>query len=106
MSKVIWLTPAGDLGIIPESVYYENQLDAYSTSGGDLTYKIVTGSLPAGLTLSSTGLLSGIPGAISDIQKFLQKTTFTDDDITKCSFHLLLIIYYTILDIMGEKFKF
>ena len=43
---------------------------------------------------------------ISDTQKILQKSKYTDEDITKCSFHLLLIIYYTILDIIGKKIKF
>jgi Putative Ig domain len=90
MSKVIWLTPAGDLGIIPELVYYENQLDSYSTSGGDLTYKLVTGSLPAGLTISSTGLLSGIPSALSNIEsyQFVVRSTNTNGNISDRTFSI------------------
>ena len=43
---------------------------------------------------------------ISDTQKILQKSKYTDEDITKCSFHFLLVLYYTILDMFGEKIKF
>lgn len=60
-SAPIWLTPAGDLGIIPELEYYILSLDAYNPEGGDLTYSIVSGSLPAGLRLENNGTLNGIP---------------------------------------------
>jgi hypothetical protein len=60
----IWITPAGDLGIVPEQVYYEIQFDSYNTSGSPLVYSVVTGKLPAGLSLSTSGLLSGIPNPI------------------------------------------
>ena len=65
MAKIIWLTPAGDLGVIPELEYYEKQFDAYNSEGGAVTYKVTAGSLPAGLTLSSSGLLSGIPDSVT-----------------------------------------
>lgn len=61
----IWLTPAGNLGTIPESVYYQTQLDAYNAAGGTLTYSLITGILPSGLTLTSTGMISGIPNAVT-----------------------------------------
>lgn len=73
MATVLWITPAGSLGIIPESVYYELALDSYSTTGGSLTYKIITGNLPSGLILSTDGVLSGIPDAVTKITT----TTFT-----------------------------
>ena len=63
----IWLSKAGDLGIIPAETYYELQFDAYNPLGGTLTYFVVTGSLPAGLTLSSSGFLSGAPNPISKV---------------------------------------
>lgn len=73
MAAPIWLTPAGVLSSIPESVYYENQLDSYNQAGGSLTYRIISGNLPSGLTLSSTGLISGIPSAVTEISSY----TFT-----------------------------
>lgn len=56
-----WLTPAGVLGIIPETEYYEFPLDAYDASGGTLVYKLVSGRLPPGIQLIPTGRLQGIP---------------------------------------------
>lgn len=73
MSLPIWLTPAGTLSNIPESVYYELQLDSYNQSGGALTYRIIAGSLPSGLSLSSSGLINGIPNAVTEITSY----TFT-----------------------------
>lgn len=67
MASPIWLTPVGSLGNIPESIYFELQLDAYNSLGGSLTYALIAGTLPSGLSLSSTGLISGIPNAVTKI---------------------------------------
>jgi hypothetical protein len=70
MAKIIWITPAGDLGVISELLYYEKQFDAYNSLGGSVTYSIIAGSLPPGLSLSSTGLLNGIPNSISKATEY------------------------------------
>ena len=56
-----WITPAGQLGIVPELEYYEYVLDAYDASGGTLVYSKVSGQLPLGIQLIPTGKLQGIP---------------------------------------------
>lgn len=59
-----WITPAGNLGIIPELDYYQFNLDAYDASGGTLVYSRVSGRLPLGIQLvnsNGTGRLQGIP---------------------------------------------
>ena len=56
-----WITPAGDLGIIPETEYYQYTLDAYDPSAGTLVYSRVSGRLPLGIQVVSTGRLQGIP---------------------------------------------
>lgn len=56
-----WITPAGDLGIIPELEYYEFTLDAYDASAGSLVYSRISGRLPLGIQVVSTGRLQGIP---------------------------------------------
>jgi len=61
MAVPIWLTPPGNLGIIPELEYYQLALDAYNAAGGDLTYKVISGQLPVGLRVEQTGTISGIP---------------------------------------------
>ena len=61
MAACIWLTPAGDLGIIPELEYYELPLDAYNPAGGQPTFTLISGSLPNGLELYDDGRILGIP---------------------------------------------
>lgn len=56
-----WITPAGQLGIVPELEYYEYDLDAYDASGGALVYSHISGKLPLGIQLIPTGRLQGIP---------------------------------------------
>lgn len=76
MTAPIWLTIAGDLGIIPEQEYYEFSFDAYNPGGGDLTYSLVSGKLPVGLEIKQNGLMTGIPtGEIAGVPAAVQKVT-------------------------------
>ena len=56
-----WITPAGELGTVPELEYYQYLLDAYDPSAGTLVYSLVSGRLPLGIQVVSTGRLQGIP---------------------------------------------
>lgn len=56
-----WLTPAGNLGIVPSAEYYQFALDAYDTAGGTLQFTKLSGELPPGLQITTTGVLQGIP---------------------------------------------
>jgi len=61
MAYPVWLTPAGNLGTVPEAEYYQFTLDAYDTSGGILKFFKLSGTLPPGLQITQTGSLQGIP---------------------------------------------
>ena len=61
MAYPVWITPAGDLGIIPENQYFDIQLDAYNPGGGSLTFTKISGQLPPGIQLTRTGELRGVP---------------------------------------------
>lgn len=61
MAYPIWITPAGNLGIVPSAEYYQYALDAYDTAGGTLAYVRVSGILPPGIQITTTGILQGIP---------------------------------------------
>jgi hypothetical protein len=50
-----------NLGSIFDGVYYALQFSALDTSASTLTFSLNSGSIPPGLTLSTNGLLSGIP---------------------------------------------
>jgi hypothetical protein len=61
-----WVTPAGTLGTIPEGVFYSVPLVA--TSDGTVLYRVIAGSLPPGMQINETGVLSGNPSAVSTVQ--------------------------------------
>lgn len=62
MSQVQWITPAGNLGTIPELEYYQFPLDAYDQSGGSIVFSKIAGKLPLGIQLNvAAGQLQGIP---------------------------------------------
>lgn len=55
-----FVTPAGTIGTFYDSEYVSFQFTAYDPDPGDvLSFALNAGTLPPGLTLSSTGLLSG-----------------------------------------------
>lgn len=81
MSIPIWLTPAGDLGVIPEEEYYEFDFDSYVVGGGNPTYSLISGKLPPGLEIKSNGTMSGMPvgtiGGVPAASNKITTSTFT-----------------------------
>lgn len=65
MAKPIWTTPAGTLAEIDEGVSYTKQLVATDADADSLTYSIIAGSLPSGLELSNSGVITGTPNEVS-----------------------------------------
>lgn len=61
MARPVWITKPGDLGIIAERQFYNLRFDVYDADDGALTYSIVGGNLPAGLSLKDDGFIEGIP---------------------------------------------
>ena len=68
MATPVWTTTAGKLASIDEKVSYSQQLEANDPVDiGDstaITYSVIAGSLPSGMELTSTGLLTGIPAEV------------------------------------------
>jgi len=61
MAQPIWTTPAGTLDEIDEGVSYTKSLIATDSDADPLTYSVIAGSLPQGLSLSSAGVITGFP---------------------------------------------
>lgn len=69
MAQPIWITAAGSLGTIAESVFYQIPLQAYEPDAEQTVYfEIIAGHLPAGIQIAANGLLAGIPKAIANVQ--------------------------------------
>jgi len=59
-----WNTPAGSVGTIYEGVAMSSvQLSATDPEGNSISYSITSGALPTGVSLSSSGLISGTSSA-------------------------------------------
>ena len=66
MATPVWSTTAGKLASIDEQAAFSLQLEANDL--GDSTtieYSLIAGSLPSGLSLTSTGLLTGTPAEVA-----------------------------------------
>ena len=61
MGRPVWVTKAGDLGVIAERQFYNLRFDVIDPDNGALTYSVVGGSLPSGLSLKDDGFIEGIP---------------------------------------------
>jgi len=61
MAKPQWKTTAGSLATIDERVTYSKRLVADEPTGQSLTFSKIAGDLPPGITLSTAGVLAGVP---------------------------------------------
>jgi len=73
---ITWITPAGFLGIVTELTPYSFSLVA---TGDDLTYRLISGNLPNGLTISKDGIISGTPALVSTTTRYKFVVRATDN---------------------------
>lgn len=74
-----WTTSAGSIGSFDEDSVVNFQFQASDSPGDILTFTIFSGSLPTGLNLSTSGLLSGTAPAVSSDTVFNFILRVTDD---------------------------
>jgi hypothetical protein len=68
MAQPQWITPAGSLGVIPEGVFYQQNLRAVDPDDTTVNYLLIAGELPAGIQLNTSGQIVGIPSAVARLQ--------------------------------------
>jgi len=91
MTAPVWTTPR-NLGIAEENSYLEFQLSAASDTPS-ISYSFVSGNLATGLAVTHTGLLVGVPVAVSDADyhsEFTVRATDGRGQITDRRFQLLV----------------
>ena len=76
MSTITWVTAKGDLGTIPESQFFLLQFEATEVSEQALTYSFISGELPGGMYVTTTGQLRGAPTILSSVDQ-IKKYAFT-----------------------------
>ena len=66
MAQPVWNTPAGLIGSYPALLAMLYQLSASAVSPAvTITYEILSGTLPSGLSMTSAGLISGTPTLVT-----------------------------------------
>ena len=78
MAQPVWNTPAGSIGSYPALLIMSFELSATPVSPATtLTYKLISGSLPSGLSLSTVGLISGTPTLVTQntLSRFTVRVT-------------------------------
>jgi hypothetical protein len=93
MSQPVWNTPAGSIGSYPASLPLLFHFSASAVlPATSVTYKLLSGSLPTGITLNSSGLLSGTPGIVTGdtSSTFTVRTTDNNGNIRDRTFSLII----------------
>lgn len=78
MAQPNWNTPSGSVGIYPSGILMEKQLSASAVLPAvTITYSIISGNLPNGLTMDENGLIFGVPVPISQtlVNTFVVRAT-------------------------------
>jgi len=61
----VWTTTAGKLATLEEQASFSLQLEANTSDSTAIVYSVIAGSLPAGMQVTSTGLLTGTPAEVA-----------------------------------------
>ena len=65
MATPVWTTTAGKIASIDEQASFSLQLEANTSDSTAIVYSVIAGSLPAGMQVTSTGLLTGTPAEVA-----------------------------------------
>ena len=65
MATPVWTTTAGKIATIDEQGAYSLQLEANTSDSTTITYSVIAGSLPAGMQVTTDGLLTGTPAEVA-----------------------------------------
>jgi hypothetical protein len=70
MTQPVWITPAGNLGVIPVGVFFQLTLlgELPGEPDAELYYSVIAGRLPDGIQCAANGVLAGTPDAVASLQ--------------------------------------
>lgn len=97
----VWQTATGLIGTFNELTPMTISVAAVDSENSPLTYSIVSGSLPSGVTLnSSTGVISGTPAAVSSTTTYSFSMTASDGQNTSAQRSFSLVISNLLAEIL------
>jgi hypothetical protein len=93
----IWVTAAGGLtnGFGGQAYSYQLSATDLTDAGSSISYSLTSGSLPSGVSLSSSGLISGLPGQTSAIYSFTVRATDSGGNSLDRAFSIEIVALYT-----------
>ena len=68
MAQPVWVTPAGDLGTIAESLFFQVPIEATDSDGSTVKYSLIAGKLPEGIQVTENGSIEGVPLAYARVK--------------------------------------
>lgn len=68
MAQPVWITNSGSLGVIPEGIFYQINLEATAPPSKTVFFKLLAGLLPPGIQVTSNGSITGVPKAVVSVQ--------------------------------------
>jgi hypothetical protein len=74
MTQPTWTTPAGNLGVIPEGIFYSTPVVA-TANGDDVYFRLIAGELPDGVQVTENGQLEGVPKNVVKVQGVPQQVS-------------------------------
>lgn len=74
MTQPTWTTPAGNLGVIPEGIFYSTPVVA-TANGDDVFFRLIAGELPDGVQVTENGQLEGVPKNVVKVQGVPQQVS-------------------------------
>ena len=80
MAQPQWITKAGSLGTIPEGVFYSTPIEAVAAEES-VYYQLIAGQLPAGIQITSSGTITGVPRSVINVQGV--PTSVSQDIVSK-----------------------
>lgn len=94
MAQPVWVTPAGLLGTFPSGIAVSLSVIANPVlPAASITYAIISGNLPAGLSIDENGLISGIPSLVTEdiVSTFVVRATDNYSNIRDRTFSMSII---------------
>lgn len=101
----VWVTPAGSLGVIAEDVFYREPIEAITVDLSPVYYRVIAGTLPAGIQLTNNGIIAGVPTTgIVDVQGIpTQVNADTTSTFTVRAFTVKTVNGIEVVDTLADR---
>ena len=80
MAQPLWSTASGTIGTYPSAIQMTYQVSATAVFPAvSVTYKVISGKLPSGVAMTTSGLIAGTPGVVTSATTYTFVVRATDN---------------------------